>query len=57
MYIIGENIHIMSDKVKAGIKERDAAFFQKLATAQVEAGAAGLLGRSGRRRGRAGLVW
>jgi 5-methyltetrahydrofolate corrinoid/iron sulfur protein methyltransferase len=39
MYIIGENIHIMSDKVKAGIKERDAGFFQKLAVAQVEAGA------------------
>ena len=39
MYIIGENIHIMSDKVKAGIKERDAGFFQKLAVAQIEAGA------------------
>ncbi len=39
MYIIGENIHIMSDKVKAGIKDRDAGFFQKLAVAQVEAGA------------------
>ncbi len=39
MYIIGENIHIMSDKVKAGIKERDAGFFPKLAVAQVEAGA------------------
>ena len=42
MYIIGENIHIMSDKVKAGLKERDAAFFQKLALAQVEAGAQAL---------------
>jgi 5-methyltetrahydrofolate corrinoid/iron sulfur protein methyltransferase len=42
MYIIGENIHIMADKVKAGIKERDAAFFQKLAVAQVEAGAQAL---------------
>jgi 5-methyltetrahydrofolate corrinoid/iron sulfur protein methyltransferase len=42
MYIIGENIHIMSDKVKTGIKERDAAFFQKLAAAQVEAGAQAL---------------
>jgi 5-methyltetrahydrofolate corrinoid/iron sulfur protein methyltransferase len=39
MYIIGENIHIMSDKVKAGIKERDAGVFQKLAVAQIEAGA------------------
>jgi 5-methyltetrahydrofolate corrinoid/iron sulfur protein methyltransferase len=42
MYIIGENIHIMADKVKAGIKERDADFFQKLAVAQVEAGAQAL---------------
>jgi 5-methyltetrahydrofolate corrinoid/iron sulfur protein methyltransferase len=42
MYIIGENIHIMSDKVKAGLKDRDAAFFQKLALAQVEAGAQAL---------------
>jgi 5-methyltetrahydrofolate corrinoid/iron sulfur protein methyltransferase len=42
MYIIGENIHIMADKVKAGINERDAGFFQKLAVAQVEAGAQAL---------------
>ena len=42
MYIIGENIHIMSDKVKAGIRERDASIFQKLAVAQVEAGAQAL---------------
>ena len=42
MYIIGENIHIMSDKVKAGLKARDAGFFQKLAVAQVEAGARAL---------------
>jgi len=42
MYIIGENIHIMSDKVKAGIKAKDAGFFQKLAVAQVEAGAQAL---------------
>ena len=42
MYIIGENIHIMSDKVKAGLKERDAGFFEKLAVAQVEAGAQAL---------------
>ena len=42
MYIIGENIHIISDKVKAGIKNRDADFFQKLAVAQVEAGAQAL---------------
>jgi len=42
MYIIGENIHIMSDKVKEGLNDRDAAFFQKLAEAQVEAGAQAL---------------
>ena len=42
MYIIGENIHIISDKVKTGIVERDEGFFQKLAVAQVEAGAQAL---------------
>jgi cobalamin-dependent methionine synthase I len=42
MYIIGENIHIISDKVKAGLKEKDARFFQELAVKQVEAGAAAL---------------
>jgi len=39
MYIIGENIHIISDKVKLAIKERDAKFFQEIAVKQVEAGA------------------
>lgn len=42
MYIIGENIHIISDKVKLGLKERDAKFFQDLAVRQVEAGAQAL---------------
>jgi 5-methyltetrahydrofolate corrinoid/iron sulfur protein methyltransferase len=42
MYIIGENIHIISDKVKEALAARDAAFFQELATAQVEAGAQAL---------------
>jgi 5-methyltetrahydrofolate corrinoid/iron sulfur protein methyltransferase len=42
MYIIGENIHIISDKVKAALAERDAGFFRKLAVAQVEAGAQAL---------------
>lgn len=42
MYIIGENIHIMSPKVKDAIRDRDAPFFQKLALAQVEAGAQAL---------------
>jgi 5-methyltetrahydrofolate corrinoid/iron sulfur protein methyltransferase len=39
MYIIGENIHIISDKVKLALKERDAKYFQELAVRQVEAGA------------------
>lgn len=42
MYIIGENIHIISEKVKEALKERDAAFFQTLAIKQVEAGAQAL---------------
>ena len=39
MYIIGENIHIISDSVKEALKNRDARFFQELAVEQVEAGA------------------
>ena len=31
MYIIGENIHILSDKVKEALKERDSEFFMELA--------------------------
>ena len=42
MYIIGENIHIISEKVKVALKERDAKFFQDLAVRQVEAGAQAL---------------
>ena len=42
MYIIGENIHIISDKVKEALKERDAKFFQQLVVRQVEAGAQAL---------------
>ena len=42
MYIIGENIHIISDKVKKALKERDAKTFQEMAVAQVEAGASAL---------------
>jgi cobalamin-dependent methionine synthase I len=42
MYIIGENIHIISEKVKTALKERDAKFFQELAVKQVEGGAAAL---------------
>jgi cobalamin-dependent methionine synthase I len=42
MYIIGENIHIISDKVKIALAEKEARFFQELAVKQVEAGAAAL---------------
>lgn len=42
MYIVGENIHIVSEPVKAALMERDASFFQNLAAAQVEAGAQAL---------------
>lgn len=42
MYIIGENIHIISDKVKEALSNRDARFFQELAVKQVEAGASAL---------------
>lgn len=42
MYIIGENIHIISEKVKAGLQAKDAKFFQELAVKQVEAGAQAL---------------
>ncbi len=39
MYIIGENIHIISPKVKKAVAERDAKFFQDLAVRMVDAGA------------------
>ena len=39
MYIIGENIHIISPKVKKAIAERDKKFFQDTAVRMVEAGA------------------
>jgi 5-methyltetrahydrofolate corrinoid/iron sulfur protein methyltransferase len=39
MYIIGENIHILSEKVKEALKVRDSEFFMDLALKQVEAGA------------------
>jgi len=42
MYIIGENIHIISQRVKDALKERDAKFFQESAVRQVEAGAQAL---------------
>ncbi|MBU0490329.1 MAG: dihydropteroate synthase [Chloroflexi bacterium] len=39
MYIIGENIHIISSKVKAAVLKRDAQYLQELAKAQVDHGA------------------
>lgn len=42
MYIIGENIHIISDKVKDALAARNVKFFQTLAVKQVEAGAQAL---------------
>ncbi|HET89673.1 MAG TPA: hypothetical protein ENN99_02895 [Chloroflexi bacterium] len=39
MYIIGENIHIISPRVKTAVAERDAKFFQDIAVRMVEAGA------------------
>lgn len=42
MYIIGENIHIISPKVKEAIAKRDGAFFVDLARKQVENGALAL---------------
>lgn len=42
MYIIGENIHIISPRVKEALAERNGAFFTELARRQVEAGAQAL---------------
>jgi 5-methyltetrahydrofolate corrinoid/iron sulfur protein methyltransferase len=42
MYIIGENIHIISEKVKEALTAKNALFFQELAVKQVEAGAQAL---------------
>ena len=39
MYIIGENIHVVSPSVARAIEERDAKFFQDMAVRQVDAGA------------------
>jgi 5-methyltetrahydrofolate corrinoid/iron sulfur protein methyltransferase len=39
MKIIGENIHILSPKVKEAVANRDRRFFQESAVRQVEAGA------------------
>ena len=39
MHIIGENIHIISPRVKEAVAERNIKFFQDMAVRQVEAGA------------------
>ena len=39
MFVIGENIHIISEKVKEALTARDREFFMDLAVRQVEAGA------------------
>jgi len=39
MYIIGENIHVVSPRVAQAIESRDGKFFQDMAVRQVEAGA------------------
>ncbi|MDY6876846.1 MAG: dihydropteroate synthase [Chloroflexota bacterium] len=39
MYIIAENIHIISPSVKKAVAEKDAGFFQDLAVRMVDAGA------------------
>ncbi|MBS3784321.1 MAG: dihydropteroate synthase [Anaerolineae bacterium] len=39
MYIIGENIHVVSPAVARAIEQRDAKFFQDMAVRQVDAGA------------------
>jgi len=39
MYIIAENIHVISPRVKQALADRDARFFQDLAVRLVEAGA------------------
>lgn len=42
MYIIGENIHIISNQVKEALNNRDREFFMDLAVRQVEAGASAI---------------
>ena len=39
MKIIGENIHIVSPRVKEALAEKNLKFFQELAVSQVEGGA------------------
>ena len=57
MYIIGENIHILSDKVKAALKDRDREFFMDSAVKQVEAGAQAVDINLGPRKGPRRPAW
>jgi 5-methyltetrahydrofolate corrinoid/iron sulfur protein methyltransferase len=50
MYIIGENIHIISPKVKKALAERDAEYFKASAIQQVEAGASAIDLNMGRQK-------
>ncbi len=50
MYIIGENIHIISPKVKKALAERDAEYFKTSAIQQVEAGASAIDLNMGRQK-------
>ena len=50
MYIIGENIHIISPKVKKALAEKDAEFFKASAIQQVEAGASAIDLNMGRQK-------
>jgi len=52
MYKIGENIHIVSPKVKQALAERDGAFFVELAKKQQSAGADSNSSQSRGARGR-----
>ncbi len=57
MYIIGENIHILSDKVKEALTNRDREFFMDLAVRQVEAGAKAIDVNLGPRKKDFAEVW
>ncbi len=57
MYIIGENIHILSEKVKEALNNRDREFFMDLAVRQVEAGAKAIDVNLGPRKKDFAEVW
>lgn len=57
MYIIGENIHILSEKVKEALNNHDREFFMDLAVRQVEAGAKAIDVNLGPRKKDFAEVW